>query len=1048
MTLKERSAEGMCPHPNLSRTSARWSRRSAILLVAITAVSSAFAQGRSEEARRERPAPTQISLDPENPEYQITENGPHHRKWERVEKRVNEEGEEEEIVHRYTELGTGLNRWDEDRAEWVESSELIEAFEGGAIARGGQMKVIFSPTLGDPAGTVDILTAEGERMRTVALGLAYYDPVSGDDVILSEVNPNVEGEILPPNRVIYRDAFTDIHADIVYKYRRGGFSQNIVLHESPVSPEFLGLSNLTRLEVLSEVLEAPEIRKKVRVVKAYHTNAEARAQMAEPDLLDETIYLGETLIGQGKAFELGREETAGAVVTKRWNELDERTILFEGVEYEDAKKSLGKLPQKTFEGLRRRASVQSKEDNVKRLMPRRRMVRVGSNENSPLAIAKGRNDDLRGYLIDYEVVVGGATDFVFETGETYYVGGYLTIHGTTTFEGGAIIKHHTTGHLAMTGPIVCATNPYLPAIFTSRHDDTVGETISGSTGTPPAGPYVDLNPILLANGLENRFENIRVKYAETGFRVDGSGKIVVRNAQIIGCDYAVQSHSSDVVAENVLVSGGLKVFVGNSITGSHLTLDSVGELGGGASLDLKNSLIVNVPVIGSYVGKGAPHNIELAGASGAFQSAGGGHYYLASNSPYRDIGTSSINPDLLADLESRTTYPPIHLPNDYQISADSKWAPAVPRDTGPPDLGYHYAPLDYLMNRCVIGQGFTLEVKPGTAMAVYDVSQQSHGFLVEIDASLKLKGDVLNPVVLTVSETVQEEPGANSAIWTHYLISTEFQSDWTSYRDIVLENVLLSDVGSALGSWLDFRGGYNAPVGYSSSVVNCRLLNVRYYSSANVSNFWFVNNEVRNGSSGSYVGLFNSLTEEITHNLFDVNVANFSWFPSGALHHFVRENIFEGVDPFFARSSFATSSFFHYGYNAFHDSDPLLSFQTTDQFHSTPIIYESGPLGDYYISGTHPHVDAGSQTADLAGLYHFTTQTNQTIEGTSVVDIGLHYPVLDSNGQLLDSDQDGYPDIVEDRNGNGVADTGESDWQTSENGTTGVPGLTVFNLLD
>ena len=48
----------------------------------------------------------------------------------------------------------------------------------------------------------------------------------------------------------------------------------------------------------------------------------------------------------------------------------------------------------------------------------------------------------------------------------------------------------------------------------------------------------------------------------------------------------------------------------------------------------------------------------------------------------------------------------------------------------------------------------------------------------------------------------------------------------------------------------------------------------------------------------------------------------------------------------------------------------------------------------------------------------------------------------------LDYDGDGLWDYFEDRNGNGSADSGETNWQSSENGTTGVPGLQVFNVLE
>ncbi len=55
----------------------------------------------------------------------------------------------------------------------------------------------------------------------------------------------------------------------------------------------------------------------------------------------------------------------------------------------------------------------------------------------------------------------------------------------------------------------------------------------------------------------------------------------------------------------------------------------------------------------------------------------------------------------------------------------------------------------------------------------------------------------------------------------------------------------------------------------------------------------------------------------------------------------------------------------------------------------------------------------------------------------------------DANGNPLDFDGDGIPDYLEDYNGNGVFDTGETDWKTynSPNGLTGIPGLQVFTPL-
>jgi hypothetical protein len=68
-------------------------------------------------------------------------------------------------------------------------------------------------------------------------------------------------------------------------------------------------------------------------------------------------------------------------------------------------------------------------------------------------------------------------------------------------------------------------------------------------------------------------------------------------------------------------------------------------------------------------------------------------------------------------------------------------------------------------------------------------------------------------------------------------------------------------------------------------------------------------------------------------------------------------------------------------------------------------------------------IDAGSHFAADAGLYYFTTTTNQAEEGASTVDIGFHYVAIDpGTGKPYDYDGDGIADYGEDANCNGVPD--------------------------
>ena len=106
-------------------------------------------------------------------------------------------------------------------------------------------------------------------------------------------------------------------------------------------------------------------------------------------------------------------------------------------------------------------------------------------------------------------------------------------------------------------------------------------------------------------------------------------------------------------------------------------------------------------------------------------------------------------------------------------------------------------------------------------------------------------------------------------------------------------------------------------------------------------------------------------------------------------------------------------------------------------------------LGDYYLPTNSPAINHGDRTANQIGLYHFTTQTNQTKEAKSVVDIGYHYVAVDANGNPIDTDGDGIPDYLEDANGNGIFDAGDlGDWLVSPfNGISRTSGLNVFTPL-
>ncbi|HOX03037.1 MAG TPA: hypothetical protein PKW32_11775 [Verrucomicrobiota bacterium] len=284
------------------------------------------------------------------PQEAILERGPHHQVIQSTRWELNPEGVAASRASTYTQLETGLNYW--DQGQWRAAVEQIELYAGGAVARQGQQAVIFARNLLAPEGTIDLGTVDGVRLRSRPLGLAYYDPVSGQDAIIATVKESL-GEVVPPNQVVYPDAFDTVSGSIIYTWRKRGLSQDVVLWEAPPPPERWGLpSETARLEVLTEFLEAPAPVKRIEPVWAV-TDPDLRARLAEPDGVDEELDFGTFRISRGRAFAFGSAgavELAGApIVAKRWMILETsegaaRTVLFESVDYGSLMPVLERLP--------------------------------------------------------------------------------------------------------------------------------------------------------------------------------------------------------------------------------------------------------------------------------------------------------------------------------------------------------------------------------------------------------------------------------------------------------------------------------------------------------------------------------------------------------------------------------------------------------------------------------------------------------------------------------------------------------------------------------
>src|SRR5205823_13272144 len=81
-------------------------------------------------------------------------------------------------------------------------------------------------------------------------------------------------------------------------------------------------------------------------------------------------------------------------------------------------------------------------------------------------------------------LVSSTANQIFQSDTPYYVSGTFTLSGVTTLEGGTCIKYTNNVEVRISGVLNCQTAPNRLAILTSKDDDTVGESITGSSGNP------------------------------------------------------------------------------------------------------------------------------------------------------------------------------------------------------------------------------------------------------------------------------------------------------------------------------------------------------------------------------------------------------------------------------------------------------------------------------------------------------------------------------------------------------------------------------------
>lgn len=935
----------------------------------------------------------------------ITERGPNHRVWSRETYATNQAGEVSTQALAIVELATGMHRW--GNGEWAEARPSLVVVPGAALGTNTAHQVKFSANL-NTVGAVDLLTPDGQRLRSHVAGVSYSDTSTKQAVLVAAVQDSY-ALVVGDTTVVYTNAFDAIQGDIEYELTAAGAEQNVVWREELPSPALLNLNpDTTWVQVLTEFDAAPEPTQKM-----------------ESNGFVDSLDFGVMKIGKGRGFPLGLEAEleASVAVGKQWVNLAGRRFLVESIPYTKIAAQLRALGRKK-EGAALPAGRRGRASDVTTalaqvLPPAAPKERAGTVQLAQL--------DLRmrpGFVLDYTILSGQA-DFTFAGNTNYYVSGLVNLTGTTTIEGGTIIKftNHPSAKISMSGPLICKTEAYRPAVLTSKDDNTVGETITGSTGSPTnynGGTYLYSS----LSDPTNAIQYLRLSYAGTGLAFDGLTN-GAWHCQFVKCQNAIDSYNQkEVRLYNVLMAVCSNAILNSTtVRGQHLTVDVCSNLVSATSpsLALTNSLLTAVAVIGA----GSPTYDQVGTATsgaGIYQTVGGASYYLAAGSTNRNLGTTNISSALAGDLRSRTTYPPILLTN--YITSATVLSPEAQRDTDVLDLGYHYDPLDFVAAN--LGVSANLTLANGVVVGVYGTSGQAALYLSAGSFVSEGLADRLNWIARY--NTVQEQSSTN---WSG---STVGYSVWLDASNLPVQVRFTgwSLLGGSGTHFNDFTDGTNP-----SLFTHCR------FSGGNIT--------VDPGA----VAFTNCLLERTYTKLQDDADYGRSWylynnlFYGGTLWYRARGDTpdMRAYDNLFDRTVItkgSRSASFSHDYNGYvTNQNRLTPSAAHDVVLTNKPVYATSYLGRYYYPTDDGMlstlIDAGSRTADSATLYHFTSTTDQNKETTSQVNIGFHYVAVDSSGQPLDTDGDGVTDYLEDRDGNGAVDSGETDWNAAND-----MGLKVF----
>ncbi len=961
-------------------------------------------------------------------------------------------------IHSYTnafiELGGGLNITNSS-GQFVPANPSFVLTNGGAEANhtGHRLAVPGDLWLGDG---IKVTKPDGAQVVFQPLGIDYYDPTDGRSVLLDAVT-NAVGWLTASNEIVFSNCLTRIKASIRIRNMSWGLESDLILHEAPPDPISVGLTSAARLEMLTEQFNGSSPVERYKFIHREH-NPVKIAQMVEPHFIDAELSFGSMKMVQGKAFGIGKRTNGLAhlpsPVGKSFLNIQQRRVLVEAVEHQRVLPLLNQLPPAGTSSGITNAALNKFSTNEMLVTKTRRLpalVNVSSEQsragrrasiravspdpltaNGPL-VANTKKTEPAGLILDYQLVtVTDETDFTFRGGTNYLVSTTIQMAGITTIEGGAIIKMNDgTGlYIAEGGTLICDTTNWLPAIFCSIDDNTVGEVMPGSTGDPWQLGSAALN----FYGGSYELRNLRFRHIGNPIQCDNGTSITARNMQFVNA-YACFWSYGGTFSLNVFnaLAKDCDYFYAGDVTlfrGEHLTThndlnthNAMVVLGyaytpESSTAVVRNSLLVAADYPPNYAGY--PPTLEQveqpASDTGVFETIEGGAHYLPTTTSHRGIGVTNIDAALKRELAEMTTYKPNLLTGT--LTTDQTLAPVIARDVA--TLGYHYPAVDYVAKNLTL-QNSTLTLQGGVVLAgTHTTGNPSTSIHLNPGRLLSTGTPTRMNRILRLNQIQENVTARGSALIGDGYHDGEF------YPELRLR---FTEMSSLAGEpylayvWNDLRKLEACHSSFYNGSFFTSLYGGVYQTVGLTNNLFRYVGVVLQASSPAYLFAYNNTFKDGT---ITSTGGNEDWR--------LEYNIFDRPT-IYTDGSYAGE---HNGYVGLTQSFQEDSFAVVP----TPTLaYANGPLGRFYLGDDFLR-NRGIVTANLRSLYHFTTRADQAKEGNSVLDYGFHYVAVSSGESSVaaaDFDGDGLADYFEDTTGNGLFASGDlSNFQNSDSDGDGL----------